>query len=83
MAFPNGSLMNAFENNIYLKFPIPIKFPLSSVLVRKIERERGFDAVLELISCGKSDTQYFEKFEKLTGITRQTFDKAIKKEPDI
>lgn len=80
IANPNTTLLSAFEQNIYLKFPIPIKYPLSALLMRKVEREYGFDKVLELISCGKSDENYFKKLKEITGITKEMFDKIIKEE---
>lgn len=77
---PSISLLSAFEKDLYLIYPIPIKYPLSALLMRKVEKEYGFEKVLELISCGESDEKYFEKLEQITGITKQMFDKIIKEE---
>lgn len=79
-ANPSMTLLSAFEKNVYLKFPIPIKYPLSALLMRKVERELGFDKVLEVINCGESDDQYFAILEKMIGLTKQNFDKVILEE---
>jgi hypothetical protein len=79
-ANPKATLLSAFENNLYLKDPIPIKYVLSALLMRKVEREYGFENVLELISCGASDDNYFKKLKDITGITKETFDEVIKTE---
>ncbi len=79
-ANPNTSLWSAFEKNLYLKSPIPIKYVLSALLMRKVEREHGFYKVLELISCGESDDNYFKKMKVITGVTKETFDEVIKTE---
>lgn len=79
-SYPDSSLIKAFEKDIYLKYPIPIKYPLAAILVRKVERELGFTKVLELISCGEKEELFFVKLEQLTGITKSTFDQVIKEE---
>lgn len=79
-ANPQIPLISAFEQDLYLKYPIPIKYPLSALLMRKVEKEYGFDKVLELINCGKSDEKYFIKLKEITGITKDTFDAVIKNE---
>jgi hypothetical protein len=48
--------------------------------MRKVEKEYGFDKVLELISCGESDENYFKKLKEITGITKEMFDNIIKEE---
>lgn len=77
---PNASLYDAFQNNIDLKFPIPIKYPLSALLIRKVEREYGFEKVLELVSSGESEDNYFKILNKLIGLTNDNFDEIIKNE---
>jgi hypothetical protein len=79
-ANPNTTLLSAFEKDIYLKYPIPIKYPLSALIMRKVEREYGFEKVLELIDCGGSDEHYFKKLKEITGITQETFEEVLKTE---
>jgi len=73
-------LYDAFQKNIILKYPIPIKYPLSALLIRRVEKEFGFEKVLELISSGESDDNYFAILHKLIGLTKDNFDKIIKEE---
>ncbi|HRI01129.1 MAG TPA: hypothetical protein PK006_08760 [Saprospiraceae bacterium] len=77
---PNTSLYEAFQKNIDLKHPIPIKYPLSALLIRRVEREFGFEKVLELVSSGESDDNYFKILYKLIGLTKDNFDEIIKNE---
>ncbi len=77
---PNTSLYEAFQKNIDLKYPIPIKYPLSALLIRRVEREFGFEKVLELVSSGESDDNYFKILYKLIGLTKDNFDEIIKNE---
>lgn len=76
----NASLYDAFQKNTDLKFPIPIKYPLSALLIRRVEREFGFEKVLELVSSGESDDNYFKILNNLIGLTKDNFDKIIKDE---
>lgn len=78
---PDKSLYNAFvKHNEYLKRPIPLKFPLSALLMRKLEREKGFDKILEIVETGKTDDGYFKLLEKYIGLTADNFDEIIKEE---
>jgi hypothetical protein len=77
---PTASLYDDFQKNIILKYPIPIKYPLSALLIRRVEKEFGFEKVLELISSGESDDNYFAILHKLIGLTKDNFDKIIKEE---
>lgn len=77
---PKASLYDAFQINIDLKDPIPIKYPISALLVRKVEREFGILKVLELVSSGENDDQYFTILNKLIGLTKENFDEIVKNE---
>ena len=74
------SLYKAFISNYDLKKPISIKYPLSALLLRKVEREFGFEKVLEIISCGETDDKFLAKLGQLIGLTEDNFDKIIKDE---
>lgn len=74
---PDESVMLAFEKKRILRYPIPIKYPIAAVLMRKIEREYGFDAVLKLIGCGETDADFFLTLEKTTGIRSSDLDQII------
>lgn len=62
------------------KFPLSVDFMINALLVQKIEREKGFAAVKELLSCGKKEDgneHYFTALEKITGISKAGFNKEI------
>ena len=51
-----------------------------ALLAKKIEQEKGFPAVLELLSCGKKqkdNENYFAALEHLTGISKATFNSNV------
>jgi len=55
---------------------------LNALLVQKIQQEKGFPAVMTLLSCGrreKGDANYFKALGKITGITENNFNKEIDK----
>jgi hypothetical protein len=55
---------------------------LNALIVQKLEKTKGFAAVLELLTCGKyekGDENYFKVLEKLTGINKSNFNKEIGK----
>jgi hypothetical protein len=81
-ANPNVSLLDAFEKNLILHHPIQIKYPIAAVLMRKIDKEYGFAKVVEMASCGESDAAFFATLQKITGITKENFDKTVRMELD-
>jgi hypothetical protein len=79
-ANPDISLLDVFEKNIILKYPIPIRYPIAAVIMRKVDKEFGFDKVLQLILCGASDDNFLPKLKEITGISKETFDSAVRTE---
>jgi hypothetical protein len=79
-ANPKVSLLEVFEKNIILKYPIPIKYPIAAVLVRKIDKVYGFEKVLQLIRCGKTDAAFYAKLKEISGITKENFDQIVREE---
>lgn len=58
------------------KFPLNIDYTINALMVKKIEKERGFSSVIELLSCGKyqkDNENYFIALEKITGINKADF----------
>ncbi len=48
--------------------------------MQKIEKENGFPAVIELLSCGKKEAgneNYFNALKKITGIDKANFNKNV------
>jgi len=69
--------------------PLKISYAINALFVQKIEKEKGFVPVMELLTCGKiekGDENYFKALEKTGGITRANFNsevwKLIKAQPD-
>jgi hypothetical protein len=55
-------------------------YVVNALIVEKIEKEKGFPAVIELLSCGKyekTNANYFKILEKLTGINRGNFNENV------
>jgi hypothetical protein len=76
------ALYNASENfDPKATFPLNIDFVINALIVQKIEKEKGFPLVMELLSCGKKEKEnsnYFQALEKITGITRATFNEQVR-----
>lgn len=56
------------------------EYIISSLIVKKVEKEQGFGKVLELISSGpyqKDNVNYFKTLEKVTGITKANFNEEV------
>ncbi len=68
IANPSISLLDVFEKNPMLHAPIQIKYPIAAVLMSKIDKEYGFEKVLEMASCGESDAAFFATLQKITGL---------------
>jgi hypothetical protein len=72
----------AGSNNFYLdgNKPFILAYAINALIVQKIEKERGFEPVLELLGCGKrvtGDDNYFKALEKVSGITVNNFNKSV------
>lgn len=62
------------------KYPLNVDFVINALIVRKIEKEKGFSAVIELLSCGKQEKgneNYFKALEKITGVKKSGFNKYV------
>lgn len=77
---PNASAFELFEKNPVLKYPIPIKYPITAVIMRKIEREYGFEKVLQLIMSGEDDRGFWEQLKRIAGIDQNNFDEIFRVE---
>ncbi|MGZ3752566.1 MAG: hypothetical protein ACXVB0_05755 [Mucilaginibacter sp.] len=61
--------------------PLKVPYALDALIVQKIEREKGFAAVMELLRCGKreeGDDNYFKVLEKITGISKANFNASMR-----
>ncbi|MBD8081465.1 hypothetical protein [Chryseobacterium caseinilyticum] len=77
------SLYGTKENFSLPSTPKYTENVLNALLIKKIEKEKGFSSVLELLNCGKFDSEnqdnYFKTLEKVSGITKANFNENIDK----
>ncbi|MDR0792978.1 MAG: capsular biosynthesis protein [Chitinophagaceae bacterium] len=51
-----------------------------ALIVQKLEKEKGFDAVWKLLTCGKwekGNEDFYRTLEKLTGITKANYNEKV------
>jgi len=71
------------ENPIYFKtkeFNNSADYIVNALLVKKIEQEKGFAGVWELLTVGpveKGNEKYYQTLEKLTGITKANYNEKV------
>jgi hypothetical protein len=76
---PNADWLNLYievKNFEDGEKPLKVPYMLNALIAQKIEKEKGFAAVMELLSCGKKeqgDENYFKALEKITGISKADF----------
>lgn len=77
------SLYGTKENFSLPSTPLYLENLINALILKKIEKEKGFNGVLELLNCGKFDGEnqdnYFKILEKGSGITKANFNAAIDK----
>ncbi|KFF19498.1 hypothetical protein [Flavobacterium hydatis] len=57
-----------------------VPYVVNALIVQKIEKEKGFPAVLELLSCGKyekGNENYFITLEKIIGINKSNYNESV------
>ena len=80
---PNANWLDIYvdgKNFVEGDKPLSLAFVINALIVQKIEKEKGFPAVMELISCGKKekgDENYFKALEKITGINKANFNESV------
>ena len=55
-------------------------YVVNALIVKKIEREKGFSAVWEFLNCGKwekGNEKYYQVLQKLTGITKENCNEKV------
>jgi len=79
----NISWIEIKENPVYFKtkqYNNSADYIVNALLVQKIEKEKGFAGVWELLNVGpfeKGNEKYYQTLEKLTGITKANYDNKI------
>ncbi len=82
-ANPDADWLNLYiQSKNYEEGDKPLKIPyaLNALIVQKLEKEKGFAAVLALLSSGKrqaGDENYFKALEKVSGISKVAFNKEM------
>jgi hypothetical protein len=59
---------------------LKISYVINALIIQQLEKEKGFPAVMELLSCGKKekgDENYFKALAKLTGINKANFNVRV------
>lgn len=57
-----------------------IDYVVNALIIKKVEKEKGFDGVWEFLNCGpyeKGNANYYKSLEKLTGITKQNYNEKV------
>lgn len=55
-------------------------YVVNALIIKKIEKEKGFAGVWELLTCGKwekGNEKYYQSLEKLTGITKANYNEKV------
>lgn len=79
----NTNWVDIKENPVYFKtaaFNNSADNIVNALIVQKIEKEKGFAGVWELLTIGpveKGNEKYYQVLEKLTGITRATYNQRV------
>jgi len=70
------SLYTGTKNFVDGDKSMKVPYALNALIIQKIEREKGFTNVMQLLCCGKrqsGDENYFRSLEKISGITKANF----------
>ena len=57
-----------------------VAYVINALIIEKIEKEKGFESVLELLACGKfekGNENYFKVLEKISGINKSNFNEKV------
>ena len=82
-AHPDADWKSLYETSVNYTDgdkPLKVAYAINALIVRAIEKEKGFAAVMTLLSCGtrqKGDANYFIALEKLTGVTETGFNNYV------
>ncbi len=55
-----------------------IRYAINALLAGQIEQQHGFDALIDVLHCGKDGERFFEKLELHSGITEAGFAAAVR-----
>ena len=61
---------------------LKVSYAINALIVQHLEKDKGFDTVKQLLSCGKKEpgeNNYFAVLQRLTGINKTDFNVAVNK----
>ncbi|HET6255721.1 MAG TPA: hypothetical protein VFE32_16710 [Puia sp.] len=80
----NKDWLTAFTENKNFAGPnrnhLYVSYVITALLIRKIEKEKGFPAVLQFLTCGRyqpDNESYFRTLDKIIGINRSNFNTNV------
>lgn len=80
---PNADWLNLYidsKNFEEGEKPLRVPYILNALIAQRIEKEKGFSQVMELLACGKrekGDENYFKALEKVSRITKANFNASV------
>jgi hypothetical protein len=81
---PNADWLNYKQNPFNFgeseEKHLMVDYVVDALIVQKLEKEKGFTAVWELLKCGKyekSNENYFKTLEQLTGINKSNYNETV------
>jgi hypothetical protein len=82
----NKDWLTAFTENKNFassqQYHLYVSYVINALLAQKMEREKGFPAVVEFLSCGRYEAgndNYFRALDKIIGINRSNFNASVEK----
>jgi hypothetical protein len=82
----NKDWLTAFNENKNFgssqQYHLYVSYVINALLAQKIEKEKGFDAVMEFLACGKKqpgDENYFAALDRIIGINTANFNVSVEK----
>jgi hypothetical protein len=82
-AHPDADWKNLYQSSVNYTNgdkPLKISYAINALIVRAVEKEKGFAPVMALLSCGKKekgDVNYFRVLEKTTGVNQTNFNSYV------
>jgi hypothetical protein len=80
----NKDWLTAFTENKNFAQPdrnhLFVSYVITALLVKKIEKEKGFPAVIQFLTCGKyqpDNQNYFQALDKIIGINKSNFNANV------
>jgi hypothetical protein len=82
----NKDWLTAFTDNKNFALPnqnhLYVSYVIDALLAQKIEKEKGFPAVIQFLTCGRyqaDNENYFQALDKIIGVNRSNFNVTVEK----